>query len=204
MTPRHKKTMRDEVMQGTRQRLLAAAAEEFAQNGYDKANVNHIARAAGFAIGTFYNYFPSKRDLMCAFIDETAQMHVDYIMDQVKLVEEPGKRVEAFFQAGFAFVETHITQSRAIFNTLNGPDEAFRLRLFQGYQALFQLLGEDVIGPGIAQGDFRQVDPVSTAALLMLIYLGTGSQLSPEGKLWMDHTQVADFVLHSLKSRKQK
>jgi AcrR family transcriptional regulator len=202
MTPRHKKTVRNEVMQGTRQELLGAAAKEFAQNGYDKANVNHIARAAGFAIGTVYNYFPSKRDLMFAFIDETAQMHVDFIVDQVKLVEDPGKRIEAFFQAGFAFVETHIAQSRAIFNTLNGADEEFRLRLFQGYQPLFQLLGEDVLGPGIVQGEFRQVDPVATAGLLMLIYLGTGSQLNPEGKLWMDYTQVADFVLQSLKSRK--
>ncbi|MCJ7624978.1 MAG: hypothetical protein MUO76_15865, partial [Anaerolineaceae bacterium] len=134
--------------------------------------------------------------------DETAQMHVDYIVDQVKLVEDPGKRIEAFFQAGFAFIETHFAQSRAIFNTLNGADEEFRLRLFQDYQPLFQLLGEDVLGPGIVQGEFRQVDPVATAGLLMLIYLGTGSQLNPEGELWMDYTQVADFVLQSLKSRK--
>ena len=203
MAPRYKKTVRDEVMQETRQLVIEAAAEEFAHNGYDKANVNRIAEAAGFAIGTVYNYFPSKRVLMLAFVDDIAQLHVDYVLAQVKSEQDPGQRIEAFFKAGFAFVETYTTQAKAIFNTLNGPDEEFRARLFQGYQPLFQLLSDDVIAPSIAQGDFRQVDPVATAGLLMLIYLGTGSQFSTEGELWMDYTQVADFVLHSLKSGKE-
>jgi len=203
MAPRYKKTVRDEVMQETRQLVIEAAAEEFAHNGYDKANVNRIAEAAGFAIGTVYNYFPSKRVLMLAFVDDIAQLHVDYVLAQVKSEQDPGQRIEAFFKAGFAFVETYTTQAKAVFNTLNGPDEEFRARLFQGYQPLFQLLSDDVIAPSIAQGDFRQVDPVATAGLLMLIYLGTGSQFSTEGELWMDYTQVADFVLHSLKSGKE-
>jgi len=75
MTARHKKIERKSVMQETRQRLLNAAAEEFAAQGYDKANVNRIAESAGFAIGTVYNYFPNKRELMYAFIDETARFH---------------------------------------------------------------------------------------------------------------------------------
>lgn len=92
-------------------------------------------------------------------------MHVDYVGDQVKWEEDPGQRVEAFYKAGFAFVETHTPQTQAIFNALNGPDEEFKMRLFEGYQPLFQLLSDNVIGPGIAQGDFRQVDPVATSGL---------------------------------------
>lgn len=202
MTPRYKKSAREEAMQETRWRLMNAAAEEFARYGYDKANVNQIAEAAGYAIGTVYNYFPSKRDLMLAFIDETAQTHVEYIVEQVKSVQDPSQRMKAFFKAGFMFVENHTVQSKAIFNTLNGPDEEFRLRLFQGYEPLFRLLGEHVIGLGITHGEFRHVNPVETAGLLMLIYLGTSSQFSPEGNLWMKHEQVADFVLHSLKHRR--
>lgn len=202
MTPRYKQNIRSEAMRETRSRLMAAAAEEFAVNGYEKANVNRIAESAGFSIGTVYNYFPSKRELMLAFIDETSQMHVNFILEKVKSETNPSQRIAAFFEAGFAFVEGHTILAKAIFNTLNGPDEEFRVRLFQGYQPLFQMLGEDVIGLGIAQGEFRQLDPVSTAGLLMLIYLGTGSQFSTEGKLWMDYNQVSDFVLHSLKKGK--
>jgi AcrR family transcriptional regulator len=202
MMVRHKETVRDEIMSATRQQLLAAAAQEFAEKGFVGANVNRIANAAGFSIGTFYNYFPSKRDLMLAFIDEIGQLHVDFMVDQVKQEAAPRRRMGAFFNAGFVFVEAHLTQSRAIFNTLNGPDEEFKLRLYQVYQPLFQLLGDDILAPGMARGDFRQVDQGPTAGLIMLIYLGTGSQFGPEGALWLDPMQVADFVFQALRREK--
>jgi AcrR family transcriptional regulator len=201
MTPRHKKTKSQDIMQETRQCLLDAAAEEFALHGFDKANVNRIADAAGFSIGTLYNYFPTKRDLMNAFIDETAQLHVIYILERVENQKNPGQRIKAFYQAGFEFIETHLTPSRAIFNTLNGPDESFREQLFQAYMPLFQILGQDIVGLGIQQGEFRPVDPFATANLLMLIYLGVGSQHSPQGKTWVSAQLVSDFVLHSLEQK---
>src|SRR2546425_2769338 len=46
-----------------RARLLAAARTLFAQIGYG-ASVHQICRAAGVGIGTFYNQFPDKADLM--------------------------------------------------------------------------------------------------------------------------------------------
>jgi len=72
------------------------------------------------------------------------------------------------------------------------------------YQPLFQFLSVDILEPGMRSGVFRQVEPQMTANLLMLIYLGIGSQLSPEGKLRLDSAQVADFVLHSLVAGKEK
>jgi AcrR family transcriptional regulator len=195
---RHKAADRGQIRLETRQALLAAAANEFADQGYDRANVNRIAEAAGFAIGTFYNYFPSKRDLMLAFIDEVASLHVDAIVVQVRSASDPGRRLEVFFQAGFVFIQEHLIKARAIFNTLNGPDEIFRQHLFDAYQPLFLLLAEDVLGPGIAENMFRQVDLEKTAGLLMLIYLGTGSQFTPEGEHWLQPEQVAEFAQHAL------
>ncbi len=196
---RHKETERDRIRAETRSSLLAAAAYEFAALGYDSANVNRIAKAAGFSIGTFYNYYPSKRDLMLAFIDEVARLHVDFIVAQVQAETDPRRGLEVFFQAGFDFVRNHLTQARAIFNTLNGPDKSFRLQLFQAYQPLFQLLRENVLGPGVAENMFRAVDLETTAGLIMLIYLGTGSQVSSEGEHWLQPEQVADFTLHALR-----
>jgi AcrR family transcriptional regulator len=196
---RHKKATREKVMQDTRQRLLDAAAEEFAQWGFHGANVNRISERAGFAIGTIYNYFPSKRELMLAFIDEVSRRHVDFIVAQVKEAAEPSRRLEAFFRAGFAFVENHHSQARAIFNALNGPDEEFKTQLYLAYQPLFQLLDQDVLAPGMAQAEFRQVEETTTAGLLMMIYLGTSSQLSPEGQFWLGPDQVASFALHALR-----
>jgi AcrR family transcriptional regulator len=48
----------------TRDRLLQAAAEAFAQRGYDGARVADIAAAAGVSNGALYAHFASKADLL--------------------------------------------------------------------------------------------------------------------------------------------
>ena len=131
MPPRHPDANKDEIKQSTHQQLLDAAAEEFAHHGFTGANVNRIAKAAGFSIGTFYNYFPTKRELMVDFIEDASKAHVGFIKERVKEVEDPEKRIRLFFQAGFQFVDDNSTRSRAIFNALNGPDEEFKLQLFK-------------------------------------------------------------------------
>jgi AcrR family transcriptional regulator len=45
----------------TRARLVAAAAREFGRVGYDGTDSNRLARAAGYAPGTFYKHFADKR-----------------------------------------------------------------------------------------------------------------------------------------------
>jgi AcrR family transcriptional regulator len=62
------------VKEATRARLLTAAAAEFARVGFERANVDAISLAAGYAKGTIYNYFPSKEELFLAVVEEaTAQ-----------------------------------------------------------------------------------------------------------------------------------
>jgi len=48
----------------TRDRLVAAAAEELNRVGFHGTDTNRIARAAGYAPGTFYKHFPDKRAVL--------------------------------------------------------------------------------------------------------------------------------------------
>src|SRR5438093_10607563 len=54
----------------TRQRLLEAALGVFARNGYERATVDEIVRAAGFSKGAFYVHFESKDDLFWGILQE--------------------------------------------------------------------------------------------------------------------------------------
>jgi AcrR family transcriptional regulator len=56
------------------EKLLAAAAEAFTENGAD-ASLEDIARRAGVGIGTLYRHFPTRQDLLEAvYIDEVEEM----------------------------------------------------------------------------------------------------------------------------------
>jgi AcrR family transcriptional regulator len=60
----------------TRDALLVAAGEVFAEKGYDRAGVQAIARRAGFTTGAIYGRFRGKADLLLAAI--ATQSHDEF------------------------------------------------------------------------------------------------------------------------------
>src|SRR3954451_21013746 len=67
----------------TRRRLLDAAIEVVAKEGFDGASVDAIARKAGFSVGAVYSNFAGKDDLFLALFDE----HVAWF--EARLAELP-------------------------------------------------------------------------------------------------------------------
>ncbi len=194
------KTQRDQTLTSTRDRLLEAAAVEFACEGYTGANINRISTAAGFAKGTVYNYFDSKRALLLALVEEIAAAHVQVISARVVAESRAIRRLEQFFRAGFDFVERYPDRARVVINILYGPDHTFKEEVYQAYMPLFVLLTNGIITAGIEQGDFGPVDLDVASTLIMTIYLGSCSQLDASGKIWLNLDQIMPFILDGLRS----
>ena len=58
--------------QDRERRILAAARSLFDRNGYAKTSMEDVAERAGLAVGTLYNYFRSKDDLLLAIMRREA------------------------------------------------------------------------------------------------------------------------------------
>ena len=60
-----------------KERLLHAAAEVFAENGYEKAGVSEIARRAGVTTGAIYSRYSGKAELLIDAVDRhlLTQLH---------------------------------------------------------------------------------------------------------------------------------
>ena len=52
-----------------RRRILSAALDCFEKQGFDAARMDDIARRAGVAKGTIYNYFKNKEELLRALAE---------------------------------------------------------------------------------------------------------------------------------------
>jgi AcrR family transcriptional regulator len=61
---------RVEARQETRTRLLAAAWEVFAEDGFGAASIEDIASRAGFTRGAFYSNFADKEEIFLALMDD--------------------------------------------------------------------------------------------------------------------------------------
>jgi len=200
--PRHKTSDSAKVASQTRQKMLDSAAEAFARQGYNAANINRISQAAGFAKGTVYNYFPSKEALLLALIESVATDHIAFIATAVKEVNTPQERLLRFFSAGFDYVEVHPYPMQVIVHTLYGANEAHKAHLAQVYQPLFGVMMHDILEPGMADGTFRQMDVGHTATFLLTTYLGVSIPQDEEGRIFFDPQMITSLLLHGIEKEK--
>jgi AcrR family transcriptional regulator len=62
------------VRQGARERVLDAAYDLFARRGVRDVGVNELIAASGVAKATFYRHFPSKDDVVLAFLQRREEV----------------------------------------------------------------------------------------------------------------------------------
>jgi len=80
--------LRERKKERTRQALLAAAHGLFLDKSYDETKVEEIADRAQLAVGTLYNYFPSKGELLLALIADSDER---YLKEGQQLVSSPSE-----------------------------------------------------------------------------------------------------------------
>jgi len=198
MTPRYRDANRRQLMSETRQRLVNAAVEEIAREGYENASISRITQAAGVATGTIYNYFPSKHELMLAILTEIGTAHCAYIAGRIRQEEDIFRRAERLMDVVFAYVADYPQQARIIFTMLQGANLTFKVHMSQVYLPLSRLISEEILAPGMETGVFPPMDPVSTTLMLMTFFLGLGAIVDEHGQLPVDLNEVGAFVLRAL------
>src|SRR5688572_14084759 len=85
-----------QVKEATRRRILEEARRLFASKGYEQTTTRDIAREAGIASGTLFNYFPSKEAIV-------AQLAVE-ALGEASTQGEPGPRAETLEEDLFGLV----------------------------------------------------------------------------------------------------
>ena len=59
--------------------ILTAAAQVLVERGYAKTSTNHVAKIAGVSIGSLYQYFRNKDELILAVVDRHASSILDLL-----------------------------------------------------------------------------------------------------------------------------
>jgi|SRR5215469_11894621 len=79
----------------TRAALIAAAAELFADQGFDAVSVDAVSAAAGRTSGAVYDHFGSKQGLLLAVLDDWAQWLVSLLAHEFERATSLEERLRA-------------------------------------------------------------------------------------------------------------
>jgi AcrR family transcriptional regulator len=89
--------------QRTRAAILEAAAAEFAANGYQRTTVGDVATAAGVSLGTVYQYFRDRTDLVAALV----QRVVSEMLAKTEASWRPAEGIEGVYRLILNFVSAY-------------------------------------------------------------------------------------------------
>ena len=66
-------SVREKKKQLYRQKIIDAAAFQFKRKGFSETSIADIMKTANLGVGTFYNYFESKEELLLALLKSIAE-----------------------------------------------------------------------------------------------------------------------------------
>jgi len=105
-----------------RAQLLAMGRAAFAAHPYDEVSIDDLAKKAKLSKGLFYYYFPTKRDLYIAGLEETSQELLDKLVTNVAKQTAPRERALAGVDAYLDHVESQGTAFVALMRGGIGSD----------------------------------------------------------------------------------
>lgn len=91
--------LRDDLKRFTRERLITAAMESFAAEGFRTTSVERIVELAGTTVPTFYRHFSSKNELLVPLQDRLTQEVTAIVNELEGIGEINGRSVRAWMES---------------------------------------------------------------------------------------------------------
>jgi AcrR family transcriptional regulator len=154
---RRRSPRRDEAKADTRRRLLAAALEVFAREGYHAARMDAIAEAAGASKGALYFHFPGKLELFSALVDEVAAELAAGVASTIAAHRGGVARVEAAVTAALALFGRRQALARIVLIEASSLGPAYAKKRAEVLGRLAALVRHH-LDEAIAEGSIPAVD----------------------------------------------
>ncbi|HKW87664.1 MAG TPA: TetR/AcrR family transcriptional regulator [Candidatus Acidoferrales bacterium] len=167
------------TMEGTRNRILHAAFDEFHRNGFHGGSLNHIVENAGTTKGALFHYFKSKTELGYAIVEEVIQpMGKPRWIDPLNEADDPVDAIKKAFRRSIREDAANIEMLgqgcplNNLAQEMSPLDEGFRKRIEHGYEIWREALA-DALDRAKERGQIKKsVATKGVAALIVACQMG--------------------------------
>jgi AcrR family transcriptional regulator len=194
------------------QQILDAALSVFAEHGIDAAKLEEIATRAGVSKGTIYCYFSSKEELFKAVVRQKVGPLIANADKASATGGSAEDQLKSYLRHQWECLGEQDSEGwirLCMFELHKYPD----LAAFHWDEVVSRsnrILAE-IIRRGIATGEFRDTNPLTTVQMIKAIILMHVVWTGPRAPAPLEHrpvlehvlANVTDFVLHALRATPQ-
>ena len=158
----------------TRQLLIDSARELIYARSYSDVGVQEICDRAGVRKGSFYHFFPSKRDLTLQVLNQFQAFFREHILEPAFARDIPPlQRINRFFELAGDFQQRTKQETGQMFgcpfgnlaSEMSTRDEIIRLKVQQIFNDA-EVPFEQALAEAMADGELPNIDARATARAL--------------------------------------
>ena len=197
-----------ELQDRRKEQIMSAALSVVVAKGYDQSRMDDIVEKSQLSKGAIYWYYKSKEEVYLSLVDYWFLQYRSGVVDTLQQQESASDQLKALF--GF-FIE-QFDKNPATFKLLvefwrlAGLNPDFNAKLQQIYSDFLEYIIE-IIKVGIANGEFKNVEPRITALSILINIEGINwftlfDKSGVEAHEYID--TISNFILNGLKKKRKK
>ena len=167
----HKPTF-DNISAEKRAKILSVAAEEFATQGFENANINTIAKKAMVSVGSLYKYFDTKSDLFLTCAEHEISQLKELLETVSQADEDIMLKFEKLLRAAIRFSRENALINKLYHEFTTDSNFGLGKQLAQRMESLTAKVYKEAIVQGQVAGEIRaDIDPGMAAFLIDNIFM---------------------------------
>lgn len=183
--------------------IREAAIRVFARKGFYNARAEEIAREAGIAVGTIYNYFASKEEILLDIFKTEFEKQMEGFRDLLASDLPIPQKIRQILENHFSRLSKHGDLAQLLMQERFNPGEGFRAKLLDLYKGMISRI-EELIREGIDKNWVRECHPrIIAYALLgvvesLSVYALTYPEEAKQGILADAPAELAGLIWNGL------
>jgi AcrR family transcriptional regulator len=165
----HTKARRNRRITRQRKTIMDAAAQLFAQNGYQGTSIKDIAALMDIGESTLYGYFPGKQEILIAILNQQVEM-VDSLLAHLNELKDRESFVNLIDLITEKIV-SNLVYNRVMFAEAWLNDKVLKEFVMTRWLPVMDLL-KNFIYEKTNSGAFRPIDPQLAARIIIATFIG--------------------------------
>ncbi len=188
--------------------ILDAALSVIIEKGYENSRMDDIVEKSQLSKGAIYWYYKSKEEVYLSLVDYWFIQYSSGVVDTLKQQESASDQLKALFDFFIEQFDKNPATFKLLveFWRLAGLNPDFNAKLQQIYSDFLEYIIE-IIKVGVANGEFKNVEPRITALSILINIEGINwftlfDKSGVEAHEYID--TISNFILNGLKKKRNK